>query len=79
MQKSNQKGDRKNLLDEGARRASRYLDELEARPVFPTPEALTGLAAFDEAMPEESQDALQTLALLDDAGSPASVASAGGR
>ena len=68
-----------NLLVETAHRAGRYLAGLDARPVFPTPEALAGLAAFDERLPDDPQDAFQTLALLDDAGSPATVASAGGR
>lgn len=73
------KRDRQDLLAEAARRAGRYLDGSDTRPVFPTPEALDGLAAFDEALPEEPQDPLQTLALLDDAGSPATVVSTGGR
>lgn len=70
---------RHDLLEEAARRAARYLAKLDERPVFPTPDALAGLAAFEETLPEESQDALQTLALLDNAGSPATVASTGGR
>jgi glutamate/tyrosine decarboxylase-like PLP-dependent enzyme len=67
------------ILFEAAQRASRYLNELDTRSVSPSPHALAGLAAFDEALPEEPQDAQATLALLDDAGSPASVVSAGGR
>ena len=70
---------RHDVLEEASRRAARYLAKLEERPVFPTPKALAGLAAFDEALPEDAQDPLQTLALLDDAGSPATVTSAGGR
>ncbi len=64
---------------EAARRAGSYLDGLDARPVFPSPAELDGRAAFDEPLPERPQNALQTLALLDDAGSPAAVGSAGGR
>ncbi len=67
------------LLVETARRASCYLDELEKRRVFPSPEALAGLAAFDGPLPEEPLDPQETLALLDEAGSPATVASTGGR
>ncbi|HEY9086657.1 MAG TPA: hypothetical protein VIO36_00710, partial [Anaerolineaceae bacterium] len=67
------------LLADVAQRATQYLDSVDDRPVFPTPEALAGLAAFDEPLPEQPQDAAQTLALLDEAGSPATVASAGGR
>jgi glutamate/tyrosine decarboxylase-like PLP-dependent enzyme len=68
-----------NLLSEAAQRASHYLAAINERPVYPAPHALDGLAAFDETLPEKPQDPLQTLALLDDSGSPATVASAGGR
>lgn len=71
--------DRKQLLEEAARRGAAYLDGLETRPVFPEPQALEGLSAFDEPFPGSPQDALETLSLLDKAGSPATVASAGGR
>jgi len=67
------------LLTEAARRASRYLAGIGQRPVYPSPDALADLAAFDESLPEEPLPPLETLALLDDAGSPATVASAGGR
>ncbi len=73
------KEDRQNILMESARLANRFLDSLDERPVFPKPDALAGLAAFEEALPEEPQDPSQTLALLDGAGSPAAVASTGGR
>jgi len=73
------KEDLDHLLGEAARRARGYLDELDERPVYPTPEALAKLGAFDEPLPEGSCDPLETLALLDEAGSPATVASAGGR
>ncbi len=67
------------LLLEAAQRAGRYLDGLDDRPVFPPAAGLAGLAAFDEPLPAAPQDPAATLALLDDAGSPATVASAGGR
>jgi len=67
------------LLIEAAQRAGRYLTEIDSRPVFPNAAGLAGLAAFDEALPETPQDPRATLALLDDAGSPATVATAGGR
>jgi len=72
-------GGHADLLKEAARRASRYLTNLNERPVFPPPEALAGLASFDESLPEESCDPLEVLALLDNVGSPATVTSAGGR
>jgi glutamate/tyrosine decarboxylase-like PLP-dependent enzyme len=67
------------LLGEAARRAGRYLDGLDDRPVYPAPDGLAGLASFDETLPEGPGDPLETLALLDEAGSPATVASAGRR
>ncbi len=67
------------LLSDAAERARRYLAGLDARPVFPELTALSGLASFDERLPDSPGDPAETLALLDRAGSPATVASAGGR
>ena len=67
------------LLAEVAGRAGRYLAGLDDRPVAPGGAALAGLARFDEPLPEAAGDAGATLALLDEAGSAATVASAGGR
>jgi glutamate/tyrosine decarboxylase-like PLP-dependent enzyme len=68
-----------NLLDDAARRASRYLESLETRSVAPGPEALAALARFDRPFPDHSSSAEAVLAELDDIGSPATMASAGGR
>ena len=67
------------LLAEVAGRAGRYLASLDERPVAPDGAALAGLARFDEPLPERPGDPAATLALLDEAGSPATMASAGGR
>jgi glutamate/tyrosine decarboxylase-like PLP-dependent enzyme len=67
------------LLAEVAGRAGRYLASLDERPVAPDGAAVAGLARFDEPLPELPGEAAQTLALLDEAGSPATMASAGGR
>src|SRR4051812_18012333 len=67
------------LLAEVAERAGRYLAGLSQRPVAPDDAALAGLARFAEPLPEQPGDPAETLALLDDAGSPATMASAGGR
>jgi glutamate/tyrosine decarboxylase-like PLP-dependent enzyme len=67
------------LLAEVTARAGRYLAGLDERPVAPDRAALAGLARFDEPLPEAKGEAAATLALLDEAGSPATVASAGGR
>jgi glutamate/tyrosine decarboxylase-like PLP-dependent enzyme len=71
--------DRNMLLMEAARRAATYLDTLDDRKVYPRPDALSGLASFDETLPTGPRDPLETLSLLDTAGSPATVASANGR
>ena len=67
------------LLAETAGRAGRYLAGLDERPVAPDDAALAGLDRFDEPLPEVAGDPAATLALLDEAGSAATVASAGGR
>ena len=67
------------LLADAAGRAGRYLAGLDERPAAPDGAALAGLARFDEPLPEVAGDAAATLALLDEAGSAATVASAGGR
>lgn len=69
----------RDLLRDAAERAARYLEGLDARPVFPAPAALAGLAALDGPLPEGPSDPALTLRLLDEAASPATVASAGGR
>ncbi|MGH2410241.1 MAG: pyridoxal phosphate-dependent decarboxylase family protein, partial [Chloroflexota bacterium] len=67
------------LLQETAERASAYLNGLVDRPVVPTAEALARLAALDQELPQQPTDPAEVLALLDDRGSPATVASAGPR
>jgi glutamate/tyrosine decarboxylase-like PLP-dependent enzyme len=68
-----------NLLTDAARRASRYLQSLDTRSVAPTNEALAALAAFDQAFPDNESAAEAVVAELDEIGSPATMASAGGR
>ena len=67
------------LIHDAATRMQRYLAGLADRPVFPSPAALAALDAFDERLPERSYSPAETLELLDRVGSPATVASAGGR
>jgi glutamate/tyrosine decarboxylase-like PLP-dependent enzyme len=67
------------LLGDAAGRAQRYLAGLDDRRAAPDDAALAALSSFAEALPESPQDPAATLALLDRAGSPATVASAGGR
>ncbi len=67
------------LLADASDRAARYLQGVDDRPVGPRPEALEGLSGFDEELPAGPGDPSETIALLDQVGSPATVASAGSR
>jgi glutamate/tyrosine decarboxylase-like PLP-dependent enzyme len=67
------------LLADVAERAERYLAGLDARPVAPDGAGLAGLDRLDEPIPERPGDPAETIALLDEAGSPATMASASGR
>jgi glutamate/tyrosine decarboxylase-like PLP-dependent enzyme len=67
------------LMADAARRALRYLDSLEQRPVAPDPHAVRQVDRFDEPQPDGPVDPSEVLALLDEVGSPATIASAGGR
>ncbi len=75
----NSKGMRR-LLGAAADRAADYLEGLPARPVGPMPGAAERLAgALEGPLPEGPASPEDVLAFLDDYGSPATVASAGGR
>jgi glutamate/tyrosine decarboxylase-like PLP-dependent enzyme len=68
------------LLAEAAERAAGYLEGLPARRVGPLPGAVERLvAALDGDLPGGPSSAADVLGFLDDYGSPATVASAGGR
>jgi glutamate/tyrosine decarboxylase-like PLP-dependent enzyme len=69
----------RDLLMDAAERGARYRASLVGRSVVPTPEALGRLALLDEPMPEKPCDASEVLRLLDEIGSPATMATAGGR
>lgn len=69
----------KNLLEQAKSYAYSYMDNIPFRPVFPDPETLERLTAFDEALPQQPQSATDTLRLLDEYGSPATTAQTGGR
>jgi glutamate/tyrosine decarboxylase-like PLP-dependent enzyme len=60
-------------------RTAHYLKTLESRKVTPTPDALRNLSRLDEPLPEQPTDAEAVISLLDEVGSPATVASAGPR
>ncbi len=69
----------RDLLHATAERAARYLEGLSQRKVAPAPEALDRLKNLDHPLPVKPTDPQRVLALLDELGSPATVASAGGR
>ena len=60
-------------------RAASFLEELPARSVEPRPDALAALQKLRVALPERSLSPEKVLALLDEFGSPATVATAGPR
>jgi glutamate/tyrosine decarboxylase-like PLP-dependent enzyme len=67
------------LLKDVAERAQRYLEDIGRRRVFPAPAALKELARFAIPLQDEPLAPSAVLAELDAIGSPATVASAGGR
>jgi glutamate/tyrosine decarboxylase-like PLP-dependent enzyme len=69
----------KELLAETAARATRYVTGINQRPVTPRPEDVARLEELGSPLPEHPSDPAKVLALLDDVGSPATVATTGGR
>lgn len=67
------------LLQEAAQRAAAYLAGLPDRRVFPLASAVERLSELDQALPDAPTQPAKVLELLDQIGSPATVASAGGR
>jgi glutamate/tyrosine decarboxylase-like PLP-dependent enzyme len=67
------------LLDDAAARAKRYWQGLDDQRVSPAPDALARLAELDEPFPASQSEPQQVLALLDEIGSPSTVATAGPR
>jgi glutamate/tyrosine decarboxylase-like PLP-dependent enzyme len=67
------------LLRDVTKRASRYLAALDGRDVVPPDEALKRLEELGGPLPDGPASPAEVLALLDDVGSPATVATAGGR
>lgn len=67
------------LLDQTRALAGRYLANLDQRAVMPDSAALARLTELDEPLPDGPTDAGLVLAELDRIGSPATVATTGGR
>ena len=70
---------REALLRDAADRALSYLGTLADRPVGPDPAAVAALAGLDFALPPSGLPAADVLKLLDETGSPGTVASGGPR
>jgi glutamate/tyrosine decarboxylase-like PLP-dependent enzyme len=68
------------LLADAARRGADYLGSLDRRPVFPPETAVDRLrSALAGEMPDAPAQGVQVLDFLEEYGTPATVASAGGR
>jgi glutamate/tyrosine decarboxylase-like PLP-dependent enzyme len=67
------------LLRETAARAARYVDRIRDRRVGPSPEDVARVDSLGGDLNDEPCDASQVIASLDEFGSPATVASTGGR
>ncbi|MEE8625537.1 MAG: hypothetical protein V3T19_09370, partial [Acidiferrobacterales bacterium] len=67
------------LLKAAAERASRYLEGLDARGVSASPESLARLTELNVPLPDAPTDPADVIRMLDDVGSGATVATAGGR
>ncbi len=67
------------ILADAASRAARYLADLETRAVAPSPAAIAALAQLETPLPLGPSDPQETLRLLDEVGSPASMGMAGPR
>ncbi len=69
----------KELLTDASERAARYISGIGIRRVAPGPEETVRLMEFQEPLPEHPCHPAEVLSLLDEVGSPATVASTGGR
>ena len=69
----------KDLLVDAANRSVRYLEGLASRKVVPDPQAIERLSALVEPLPDQPAAPGEALRLLDEIGSPATMAMAGPR
>jgi glutamate/tyrosine decarboxylase-like PLP-dependent enzyme len=67
------------LLKSTAERAIRYVEGLDSREVAPSAAAIDDLDRFDESLRDDTTDPELVLQMLDEIGSPASLAMAGPR
>ncbi len=69
----------KKLFEKAVDYAYNYMDNIPNRNVYPTEKAINELSIFDEPLPEHPNSADEVLRLLNEYGSPATVAQTGGR
>ena len=67
------------LLAQVTKRANRYINEMQTRPVSPSPEDIANLKRLDVPLQDQPINPAAVLIELDDIASPATVASTGGR
>jgi glutamate/tyrosine decarboxylase-like PLP-dependent enzyme len=65
------------LLEDADSRARRYIEGIGSQPVYPSPDAIADLAQFNEPLPDRGKSPQDTVRLLDEIGSPATVVSNG--
>jgi len=75
----NDKDEARGLLEDAASRAIRYCEQSVERSVAPTSEALAKVGQFVEPLPDSRTPDGEVLALLDELGSPATMAMTGPR
>src|SRR5215470_8812806 len=71
--------DMKDLLEETAARSARYSAAVRGMRVTPRAQDIERLEALGGLLPQNPSDPMEILVLLDDVGSPATVATTGGR
>jgi glutamate/tyrosine decarboxylase-like PLP-dependent enzyme len=67
------------VLSIAADRGRRYVRDIGERRVAPADKEVAALSKFHEPFPERSSDPAEVIAMLDELGSPATVATTGGR
>lgn len=67
------------LLTHAATRMQQYCAAISSRAVFPSPAAIEALSELEIPLPHAPTDPAQVVAMLDEIGSPATVATTGGR
>jgi len=67
------------LLEHTAHRSISYLENLAARGVAPSADAVANVSRFDEALPDRPTQSEEVIRLLDEIGSPATMATVGPR